>query len=211
MELTKSTEDYLETIFNLLNQEEEATVKEIANYMKVSLPAVTGAMKNLHDKGYVIYKSYEPVKLTKEGEKIAREVAKRHIIIRTFLNKVLKLNEVEANEEACRLEHAMNPETIKKLSVLMDEIRKDVHFKNLFIHEGECRLCDRKPGFKGRIIKIDGEPDTKRRITEMGLTTGTEVEIIRKAPLGDPIEVKTRGFFLSLRQKEAYNIILEKS
>ncbi len=209
IELSKSTEDYLETIYNLLNQKKEATVKSIADYMEVSLPAVTGALKSLQEKDFVIYKAYEPVKLTKRGMEIAKEITERHIIIRTFLNKVLKLNEFDADKEACALEHAMSPDTIKKLSVLMDQIRKDSHFKDLFINEGEAHLCDQKPGTKVKVIKIIGEPGIKRRITEMGLTQGTEIEVIRKAPLGDPIEIKARGFLLSLRHNEAHNIIVE--
>jgi ferrous iron transport protein A len=43
----------------------------------------------------------------------------------------------------------------------------------------------------------------------MGLTQGTEIEVLRKAPLGDPIEIKARGFLLSLRHNEAHNIIVE--
>ena len=208
-ELSKSTEDYLETIYNLLNQKKEATVKSIAEYLNVSLPAVTGALKSLQEKDLVIYKAYEPVKLTKRGAEIAKEITQRHIVIRTFLNTVLKLNEFEANEEACALEHAMSPKTIKKLSVLMEKIKKDDHFKDLFINDGEAHLCDQKPGTKVKILKILGETAIKRRITEMGLTQGTEVEVIRKAPLGDPIEIKARGFLISLRHNEAHNIIVE--
>lgn len=209
-ELSKSTEDYLETIYNLLNHDDEATVKSIANYLSVSLPAVTSALKSLHDKGYVIYKSYEPVKLTKDGEKIAKDMIKRHIVLRDFLHDVLKLDEFSANEEACVIEHAMSKNTIKKLSILMDKIKNDVHFQDLLEEEKEIHLCDQKPGFKGKILKIDGDIQIKRRITEMGLTPGTVIEVIRKAPLGDPIEIRTRGFLLSLRHNEAHNILIEK-
>lgn len=209
-ELSKSTEDYLETIYNLLNKEGEATVKSIANYLDVSLPAVTSALKNLQEKKYVIYKSYEPVKLTKEGEKIAKDIIDRHIVLRDFLHDVLKLDEFSANEEACVIEHAISKSTIKKLSVLMDKIKKDEHFKDLIERDIELHLCDQKPGFKGKIKKISGDLMIKRRITEMGLTPGTKIEVIRKAPLGDPIEIRTRGFLLSLRHNEAHNILIEE-
>ncbi|MBQ7257883.1 MAG: ferrous iron transport protein A [Abditibacteriota bacterium] len=73
-----------------------------------------------------------------------------------------------------------------------------------------AHLADLKPGKSYKVLKIVGETNIKRRIIEMGLNPGTEVEIIRKAPLGDPIEVKTRGFLVSLRYNEAHNIIVEK-
>ena len=91
----------------------------------------------------------------------------------------------------------------------MDKIKNDSHFQDLFIEEAEAHLCDQKPGTKVKIKKIMGEPEIKRRITEMGLTQGTEIEVLRKAPLGDPIEIKARGFLLSLRHNEAHNIIVE--
>lgn len=62
------------------------------------------------------------------------------------------------------------------------------------------------PGEGGRIAHIDAEPGIKRRLMELGLVPGTEVEMVRAAPLGDPIEVAIRGLHLSLRRSEARHI-----
>lgn len=61
-------------------------------------------------------------------------------------------------------------------------------------------------GQKGRIAGFDLPPGNAARLYEMGLTTGAEVEVIRFAPLGDPIDIKVRGYHLSLRKKEAAGI-----
>ena len=53
------------------------------------------------------------------------------------------------------------------------------------------------------VSKIDGEKGLKRRIMDMGITKGTEVLVRKVAPLGDPIEVKVRGYELSLRKADA--------
>ena len=53
------------------------------------------------------------------------------------------------------------------------------------------------------VSKIDGEKGLKRRIMDMGITKGVEVYIRKVAPLGDPIEVKVRGYELSLRKADA--------
>ncbi|MDR3288555.1 MAG: ferrous iron transport protein A [Peptococcaceae bacterium] len=53
------------------------------------------------------------------------------------------------------------------------------------------------------IVKLHGEGAIKRRIMDMGLTKGTQVFIRKVAPLGDPIEVKVRGYELSLRKSDA--------
>jgi Fe2+ transport system protein FeoA len=67
-------------------------------------------------------------------------------------------------------------------------------------------LSDLKAGEKGRIASFDLSPDLRQRLLEMGLTVGTEFEVVRFAPLGDPLEIKVRGYHLSLRKREANGI-----
>jgi len=61
-------------------------------------------------------------------------------------------------------------------------------------------------GQKARIINISGTSELTARLLDMGIVKGTALELIRKAPLGDPLEIKIRNFLLSLRKAEA-NII----
>lgn len=72
-------------------------------------------------------------------------------------------------------------------------------------------LKDLKPGEKGRIEKMSGTGAVKRRIRDMGMTTGSLVEVVRVAPLGDPIDVKVKGYHLSLRREEAATIAVKKT
>jgi ferrous iron transport protein A len=61
----------------------------------------------------------------------------------------------------------------------------------------------------GRRLKISGyllPDDVQQRLLEMGLTIGTECTVMRYAPLGDPMELKVRGYFLSLRKSEAEGV-----
>lgn len=64
-------------------------------------------------------------------------------------------------------------------------------------------LRDVKCGTSVKVIKLHGDGAVKRRIMDMGITKGTEVLIRKVAPLGDPIEVKVRGYELSLRKVDA--------
>ena len=64
-------------------------------------------------------------------------------------------------------------------------------------------------GEKGRIVKIGGKGSVHRRLLDMGLVSGTEIEMQRVAPLGDPIEIKVKGYNLSLRKEEAASIQVE--
>ena len=67
-------------------------------------------------------------------------------------------------------------------------------------------LSELKPREKGRIIKVGGKGSVHRRILDMGVVSGTPVEVERVAPMGDPIEIKVRGYNLTLRKEEAANI-----
>jgi len=70
-------------------------------------------------------------------------------------------------------------------------------------------LSDLRPGEKGRIIKVEAHGALRRRILDMGMVPGSDVEMERYAPLGDPIEIKLKGYHLSLRKGEAAVIVLE--
>jgi DtxR family Mn-dependent transcriptional regulator len=70
-------------------------------------------------------------------------------------------------------------------------------------------LKDLKPGEKGKVLKISARGEASRRIVEMGVTPGAVVEIERVAPLGDPIDIKVKGYHLSLRKEEAQGIEIE--
>ena len=59
------------------------------------------------------------------------------------------------------------------------------------------------PGERTTVAAVHGEPALRRRLLEMGLTPGVEVEAVRRAPLGDPLEVRLRGYHLSLRGAQA--------
>ena len=71
------------------------------------------------------------------------------------------------------------------------------------------KLSDLSPGDRGRVTKLGGDPEALRRLMEMGMMRGTAVEVVRRAPLGDPLEVKVRGFMLTLRRSEAEHIEVE--
>lgn len=70
-------------------------------------------------------------------------------------------------------------------------------------------LRDLDIGQKACVVKVHGEGPIKRRLMDMGITRGACVEIIKVAPLGDPIEIRVRGYELSLRKSDAMSIELE--
>ena len=70
-------------------------------------------------------------------------------------------------------------------------------------------LRQAKIGDTVKVVKLNGEGAVKRRIMEMGITKGVEVNIRKVAPLGDPVEVTVRGYGLSIRKADAEMIEVE--
>lgn len=73
----------------------------------------------------------------------------------------------------------------------------------------ECSLSELTAGQSGRILRLEGQAGPRQRLQEMGLIRGTLVQFVRAAPLGDPIEIRVRGYHLSLRRQEAESVVVE--
>jgi Fe2+ transport system protein FeoA len=73
----------------------------------------------------------------------------------------------------------------------------------------EKKLNELKKGEKGKIVGISGNGAVFRRLLDLGLVKGSEIEMKGVAPLGDPIEIKIKGYNLSLRKSEAEGVTVE--
>jgi len=72
-----------------------------------------------------------------------------------------------------------------------------------------CSLDCLAIGCSGRVAEVRGEQEFRRRMLEMGFCNGVPVQVVRRAPFGDPIEFRLRGYCLSLRSEQARNVIVE--
>jgi Fe2+ transport system protein FeoA len=70
-------------------------------------------------------------------------------------------------------------------------------------------LSELKPKERGTIVKVGGGGAVRRRIMDMGIVAGTQVEVIKVAPLGDPVDLLLKGYHLSLRKEESKEILVE--
>jgi len=122
--LSESLEDYLETILELESDQKVARAKDIADRMGVQRGSVTGALKALVEKRLINYEPYSFITLTPTGKKIAREIKRRHGILEDFLVRVLGVDQTQAEETACRMEHAIDKESIDKLVQFIEFIDK---------------------------------------------------------------------------------------
>lgn len=248
--LTPTLEDYLETISRLVVARGAARVRDVAETLGVHKSTVTTALRSLADRGLINYRPYAQATLTALGRTRAQQIVRGHDVISRFLADVLSVPKDAAEENACRIEHAIAPEILDRLSRFIEFVEqcpraggKWIRGFGYFCNDG-CRdeRCERcielcmedlrdkrkaeqkghtgenmnvtsldkmKPGQKGKIVRIGGTGAVGRRLVDMGAVRGTTVEVIKVAPLGDPIEVKLKGYNLSLRKEEAAGIVVE--
>ena len=120
---TDRMEDYLEVIYELVEQKGYATTVDISTYLNVSSPSVTKMTQRLDETGYLKYEKYRGIRLTDEGVRIAQNIRNRHGLLAEFF-KMIGVDEESANSDAEGIEHHLHPETIKRLEDFMNVLKK---------------------------------------------------------------------------------------
>ncbi len=126
-QLTASLEDYLEAIKLLCDADDHghAHTRDIAKRLKVKMPSVTNALGVLCRNGYINYDTNYPVTLTPLGVQEAKRVVHRHSTIARFLQEILQVEAEEASDVACRMEHAVTEEFVKRMECLLTILQAD--------------------------------------------------------------------------------------
>lgn len=115
----KREEEYLETIYDIVEDKGYAKVSDVAKELDLGLSAVTEMFQKLDDKGYIDYKKYSGVTLTEKGKGIAKSLLNSHKIWEDFFVKI-GINRDKADDNACKIEHVVDPEITEKVDELIE-------------------------------------------------------------------------------------------
>jgi len=125
IDLTETLEDYLEAVYDIIDDKGGVRVKDIAKRLDVKNSSVTVALRSLRDSGFINYEPYGIISLTKPGYKEARRLSETHQVFRRFFVHVLGVEKEAANETACRMEHTMSPEVMARFLQFMKFLSTD--------------------------------------------------------------------------------------
>ena len=114
MGIHKSAEDYLESIYKLLQQQGQVRSIDVVEDLHFSKPSVSVAMKKLRESGHVLMDENGLLSLTPAGEAIGKRIYERHVVIAAMLT-ALGVEPHEAAEEACLIEHDLSDSTFDKI------------------------------------------------------------------------------------------------
>jgi DtxR family Mn-dependent transcriptional regulator len=150
--ITVSKEDYLKSILEAESEGEEVISARLADWLKVSPPAVTMALRRLKRDGLVRVQSDGRVQLTAAGRKIARKLTLRHHLIERMLSELFGMEWWKVHDEAERLEHAVSPDFEAKLLAKLGPGGACPHGN---LSELESPVSRRR---RGLILLAEGEP-----------------------------------------------------
>ena len=140
--ITKSTEEYLKTIYIIKKQNGNIRVTDIANKMNCTKPSVNKAINNLKEEGMLNYETYGTIELTKKGEDLARKIIEAYDIVYLFLKDVLNLEEEKAEKEAEKIKMSITDETINELAKYVHKVLGLSNLNcNYDINQEKCRKC----------------------------------------------------------------------
>ena len=138
--LTEALEDYLEAVYDIIDEKGGVRVKDIAERLNVKNSSVSVALRSLRDSGFVNYEPYGVISLTEPGFSEARRLSETHQIFRRFFVNVLGVEGEAANETACRLEHTMSPEVMARFLQFMKFLSTDKEIEKNWT-ENFARFC----------------------------------------------------------------------
>ena len=159
MNLTNSQEEYLKTIYILEKNKPKVRITDIADKLKITKPSVNRGIKTLRDMGLIEYEAYGNITFTYEGEELAKEIIRKHDIIKIFLTDILEVSQEQAEEEAKAMKHAISKTTTKKLENYISEVMN--------LGDLDCDYDENNPKCK-KCVKLTA----RNRIKNKGLKIG---------------------------------------
>ena len=149
--VSKSSEEYLKTMYILKKQNGNIRITDIAEKMNCSKPSVNKAVNNLKNNGLLNYESYGKIELTKKGEDLAKKILETYDITYLFLKEVLEIDEEEAKQEAEKLKLAITDKTINKLAKYVHKaLELDSLDCDYDVNNERCRSCVRRTSTKSK-------------------------------------------------------------
>src|SRR5438270_8461495 len=189
---------YLEAIFYIRAEGEIARSARLADWLSVSRPTVTVALRRMARDGMVRLNAHE-IELTARGEAAASAIVRRHRIMERWLTDVLGLDWVTADAEAERLEHAVSEVVEETLYRALGKPKTCPHGNPIPGHSmmraNELRLSALKAGETGTITRISEvaqreAPPLLQYLHDRGLKPGTRITVQEVDPVGRTMQLR---------------------
>jgi DtxR family Mn-dependent transcriptional regulator len=211
--LTESMQMYLVTIVRLRVDGQPVPLSELADALSISPVSVNEMCRKLQDHGLVNYRPYKGATLTRDGERRAFRILRRHRLWEVFLVNKLGFDYDQAHEIACQLEHATPNPLADRLDVFLEYPAVNARGEPIPRGDGPhparalVPLVALSAGQRGHVVSCDASDAARTFLDEQGIRPGVTLTVTAVA--GDSILVLVEGRYLSLAQNLAEAVQLE--
>lgn len=177
-------EDYITTIFKIMDSGREVSNKLLAEMMGIAPSSVTEMLRKLQKDGLVISKKND-ISLTEEGLLVAKNIISKHRLWETFLMKVLNYNWTDVHNQADLLEHVTDDRLRDKLNEFLGYPEHCPHGGDIFINskgspELDFPLAEAEPSRIYQLIKVDDNVELLEYLDRIGLKLYDKIKLIRR-------------------------------
>ena len=215
---SESIEDYIKAIFQIGKNGDLVQTSAIADRLEVRPASVSNMMRRLATLGFLVHEPYHGVKLTKEGELLARRMVRRHRLIERFLVEVLDYPWDEVHEEAERLEHAVSPRFMDRLDKLLENPSTDPHGAPIPASDGTMdesahpALVELRAGDTACVRRVrDGDGDLLRQFGQLGIRPDALIEVLEANDEEGTMVLRVGGKLRRLDHAAASGVFVEKT
>lgn len=194
----QAIEDYLKTIYSLVQEDSPVSTSRIAEARNVKPASVTSMVQRLAKLNLVHYEKHYGVTLTDAGRKLALEVIRHHRLLELYLMEALGFTWDEVHEQADILEHVISEKLEDRIAAALDHPEFDPHGDPIPSKEGVMPVLEAQPLStvkKGTAVRVARIPDDRnsemlRYLAELQLVPGTELRVVSVEPFDGPITVE---------------------
>lgn len=197
---SSTEENYLKSLYNLANAQGEVNLSDLAASLQVSLPTANSMVKSLQKSGWVLYEKYKPVTLTKEGQKTAALIIRKHRLMEMFLVKVMNFGWEEVHEVAEQIEHIHAPKFFERMDQMLGFPTVDPHGSPIPDPHGKVTplsftpLSYAKPGQKVQLAALtNSSTEFLEFLNGRNLSLGTQLTILSKESYDQSMVVSYTG------------------
>ena len=219
MELTKSEENYLKALFQIIvdSEEQKAGTNQVAEHLGLSAASVNNMLKKLRTKGLVAYEKYGKLELTEAGESIAVRLIRKHRLWETFLYKHMSFSWDEVHEVAEQLEHIKSPKLIAELDKFLGFPEQDPHGAIIPTAKGDYNISPKvalsslKAGDKCRLVSVkDSSVELLQYVSRIGLALNSEMLIEEIQAFDHSMTILFEGKSAVVSKKFGDHVFVEK-
>ena len=198
--LSIAEENYIKSIYHLQQLHESVNTNALADHLKTKPASITDMLKKLQSKGLVQYNRYKGFKLSRDGNKAALIIIRRHRLWEVFLVDQLRFSWEEVHEVAEELEHVRSKKLIDKLDAFLSHPKFDPHGDPIPDNNGRLSVRQQLPlselplNKQAVITSVQNQSsELLSFLTSQNMMIGTRLEVKRKLPFDNSIEIKFKN------------------